>query len=66
MKKNKFAEYGKLSVGGEEYALGKERHLDLLREAEESRMQIPTPRPASSGKNRPNLKLLQQLFAHLF
>ena len=66
MKKNRFADYGKLSAGGEALDFGRERHEDLLREAEESRVPTPKPRHAPSEKNRSNLKAFRQLLAQLW
>jgi hypothetical protein len=63
--KKKFTDYGKLSAGGEAFDFARERHEDLLREAEESRVPTPTARPAPSRKNRSRLTAFRQLLAQL-
>ncbi|MBI5304766.1 MAG: hypothetical protein HY868_21710 [Chloroflexi bacterium] len=65
MQKSKFANYGKLSDGGEAYNFALERYNDLLREAEENRLSAPTPRSAPSNKNQSPLKAFRQLIAQL-
>jgi hypothetical protein len=66
MKKNRYANYGKVTAGDEMYNFAMDRYNDLLREAEESRLQIPTPRSDRSKKNRSTTQVFRQLFAQLF
>jgi len=64
MRKNKFADYGKLSAGGDAFSFGLERYNNLLREAEENR--LPTPRPSHSKKNPSALNAIRQFLTQLF
>lgn len=66
MNKNKYANYGKIRAGDEMYDFAMDRYNDLLRQAEESRVQLPKPRSEKVTKNRPSLQVFRQLFAQLF
>lgn len=66
MKKNKYANHGKVRAGDEMYNFAMDRYNDLLLQAEESRAQISMPRSDQSTKKRSALHVFWQLFAQLF
>ena len=66
MKKNKYANYGKIAAGDEMYNFAMDRYNDLLNQAEESRIHTPSEGTGRSKKNRSTLQVFRQLFAQLF
>lgn len=66
MSKNKYANYGKVSVSGDAISYGIERYYDILRDAEERYQKLNALSDNTARQNVSPLKMLWRTLTQIF